>query len=88
MTVVILSYVKTAISIPDSLFKAAERLADRLGVSRSELYQLAVSKLLAEHADSATTEALNKIYGEDPEASRLDPVLEQVQSESLDEEDW
>jgi metal-responsive CopG/Arc/MetJ family transcriptional regulator len=88
MTVVILFCMKTAISIPDTLFKAAERLADRLGVSRSELYQLAVSKLLAEHEDTATTEALNKLYGEDPEASRLDPALEQVQSESLDAEDW
>ena len=79
---------KTAISLPDSLFKAAERLAERLGVSRSELYQMAVSKLLAEHEDSATTEALNKVYAEDPTAADLDPVLNQLQTASLDPEDW
>ena len=29
---------KTAISIPDEVFVAAEGLAERLGVSRSQLY--------------------------------------------------
>ena len=33
---------KTAVSIPDTVFKSAERLAERLGVSRSELYARAV----------------------------------------------
>ena len=36
---------KTAISLPDELFAAAEKLAERLGVSRSQLYATA----LAEH---------------------------------------
>ena len=79
---------KTAISIPDKLFKAAEYLAKRLGVSRSELYQLAVAKLLAEYKDDATTEALNKIYDDDPSLSELDPVLNQLQLASLDKDDW
>ena len=38
--------VKTVISIPDSLFRAAERAAKRLGVSRSEFYQRAISLYL------------------------------------------
>ncbi len=79
---------KTAISIPDKLFKAAEHLAKRLGVSRSELYQLAVSRLLAEHKDDTTTESLNRLYGEDPSISELDPVLSQLQLTSLEEDDW
>ncbi|MEM6753148.1 MAG: ChpI protein, partial [Cyanobacteria bacterium P01_C01_bin.38] len=32
---------KTAISIPDPLFEAAEQFAKRLGLSRSELYAMA-----------------------------------------------
>ena len=79
---------KTAISIPDSLFKAAEQLAERLGVSRSELFQIAMAKLLADHEGGATTEALNKVYGQDPSLSVLDPVLNQLQLASLDEDDW
>jgi metal-responsive CopG/Arc/MetJ family transcriptional regulator len=33
---------KTAISIPDQVFKSAEVLASRLGISRSELYAKAI----------------------------------------------
>jgi predicted transcriptional regulator len=35
--------VKTAISIPDTIFEDAERLAKRRGWSRSELYARAVA---------------------------------------------
>jgi metal-responsive CopG/Arc/MetJ family transcriptional regulator len=34
---------KTAISIPDLLFDEAEKLAQRLGMSRSELYAKALA---------------------------------------------
>jgi hypothetical protein len=89
ITNVILAFsMKTAISIPDKLFKAAELLAKRLGVSRSELYQIAVAKMIAEHNDDATTEALNKIYGDDPGITDLDPALNQLQLSSLEEDDW
>ena len=40
---------KTAISIPDPVFRSAERLAARLGLSRSELYCRALKDLLARH---------------------------------------
>jgi hypothetical protein len=36
--------VKTAISIPDEVYEAAEKLADELKMSRSELYARAVSE--------------------------------------------
>lgn len=38
ITNVILRAMKTAISIPDPIFEAAEGFARRLGMSRSELY--------------------------------------------------
>jgi hypothetical protein len=79
---------KTAISIPDSLFKAAEQLARKLGVSRSQLYQMAVARMIAEHDDQATTDALNLVYGQDPALGTLDPVLEELQIRSLPREDW
>ncbi len=79
---------KTAISIPNVLFEAAEKLAERLNVSRSELFQLAVAKLISEHDDDATTEALNKVYDQNPTLSDLDPVLNHLQLTALDEDDW
>ena len=52
---------KTAISIPDKIFEAAEKAAKRLGVSRSELYVNAIQEYLAQHSDEHVTEELNNI---------------------------
>ena len=80
---------KTAISIPDALFEAADALAARLGVSRSVLFQQAVEALLREHDDHRITDALNRVYA--TESPGLDPVLAALQSASLSrahEDDW
>ena len=79
---------KTAISIADSLFEAVERLAKRLGISRSELFQRAVATFLREHRVDGVTEALNEVYGSGNEQGRLDPILEQFQAASLSKEEW
>jgi metal-responsive CopG/Arc/MetJ family transcriptional regulator len=39
---------KTAISLPNDVFESADELAQRLGISRSELYATAVAEYLAE----------------------------------------
>jgi predicted transcriptional regulator len=52
---------KTAISLPDSVFRDAERLAKRLKKSRSELYKEAVAEYVARHEPEAVTEALNQL---------------------------
>ncbi len=77
---------KTAISIPDSIFVAAERFARRLGISRSELYSKAVTAYIKEHRNDSVTEALNKLYNE--EQSSLDPVVLSMQLTSLSEDEW
>ena len=79
---------KTAISIPDPLFRAAERLAKRLELSRSELFQRALQAFLQEHNDEGVTEALDKIYGQASEDGALDPLLEQLQLASLTKDEW
>ena len=79
---------KTAISLPDSLFEAAERLARRMEISRSQLFQRAVQAFLREHRDEGVTEALNQVYVRGSEEARLDPVLEQLQLTSIPKEEW
>jgi metal-responsive CopG/Arc/MetJ family transcriptional regulator len=79
---------KTAISIPDPLFNAVERLAKRLGISRSELFQRAVKEFLGNHKDKGVTEALNEVYGSDRVKARLDPLLERMQVVSIQKEEW
>lgn len=77
---------KTAISIPDPIFEAAERLADQLRISRSELYSKAVATFLVVHDTDEVTARLNKVYGQ--EHSALDPVLAAWQAHTLAREDW
>lgn len=53
---------KIAVSIPDPLFEKAEDLADRLQVSRSELYATALRALVEEHDEVAKRQALDEVY--------------------------
>ena len=77
---------KTAISIPDEVFRSADVLAKRLGVSRSQLYTAAVSELLSKHEGRQVTRRLDSIYAE--EDSSLSPNLALLQSRSLPHEEW
>ena len=74
---------KTAVSLPDPVFRSADRLAARLGVSRSELYCRAIKELLARHEHAAVTEQLDALYGEPEASSNLDPELARLQSATL-----
>jgi metal-responsive CopG/Arc/MetJ family transcriptional regulator len=51
---------KTAISIPDSLYTRAQRLARRTSKSRSRLFSDAIRDYLANHAPDEVTEAMNR----------------------------
>jgi Ribbon-helix-helix protein, copG family. len=79
---------KTAISIPDDEFHAAEKLAARLGISRSELYRNAIAEFLEKHRESGVTEKLNEVYEADDKASSLSEALHAMQGMSLAEERW
>ena len=52
---------KTAISIPDDMFYAAEELSQQLGLSRSELYPRAVAAFLEHQRATGVKEALDAI---------------------------
>ena len=74
---------KTAVSIPDPVFKSAEKLAARLGVSRSQLYARALASLVEQHSEDVITAKLNEVYGSGANESSLDKGLVQLQSRSL-----
>lgn len=83
---VILNGVKTAVSIPDRIFEAAERLAKRLGMSRSELYSRAVSEFIEAREEKNITRELDRVYGEAD--SSVDALLEHLQAASIPREEW
>jgi len=77
---------KTAISLPDELFKSANVLAQRMGVSRSQLFATAVAEFVAKHQSRKVTERLDRVYG--AEQDNLDPALRLAQSKSLGDDTW
>jgi metal-responsive CopG/Arc/MetJ family transcriptional regulator len=77
---------KTAISLPDSVFEEAEALAQQLKLSRSELYTRALQAYLEKYNRHQTLLKLNQVYSK--ESSEIDPVMAKMQYMSLSHEDW
>jgi len=77
---------KTAISIPDAVFTAADRLAKRTNKSRSQLYAEAVVEYLSRHAPDEVTEAMNRALAEIPDP--VDPIVLHAARKMLGQEPW
>ncbi|WP_107669202.1 CopG family ribbon-helix-helix protein [Cyanothece sp. BG0011] len=77
---------KTAISIPDEVFNKAEELAQKLGISRSELYTQAISNFLQSYPSKTVTDALNEVYSH--QESGLDETVAAMQFYSIGSEEW
>lgn len=77
---------KTAVSIPDNVYTSAEKLARRLGKSRSQLYAQALDNYLSKHQKEGITAKLNEVYLNND--SKVDPLLINLQTQSLSKEDW
>jgi metal-responsive CopG/Arc/MetJ family transcriptional regulator len=72
---------KTSVSIPDTIFRAADKLARHMRVSRSGFYTIALQHFMRDHDDETITAKLNETYA--VESSALDRVLQSIQSRSL-----
>lgn len=77
---------KTAISIPDKLFCAADQFAKSHGFSRSQLFAEAVAQYLEQHPSSHITKQLNAVYSSKP--AKLDEDLSKMQFSSIEQEEW
>jgi len=65
---------KIAISVPEAVFRAAERHAQRSRKSRSQLYAEAVAEYLHRHAPDDVTEAMNQVI--DKVGTAPDPFVQ------------
>jgi metal-responsive CopG/Arc/MetJ family transcriptional regulator len=77
---------KTAVSLPDELFRVAEATARRLRVSRSELYARAIAEFVRGQQDNSITERLNSVYSRN--SAKVDTALHRAQLQSLAKDDW
>ncbi len=77
---------KTAVSIPDDLFEHAERLARRIGSTRSGLYSRAVREYLARHAPDEVTAAMDRVC--DAVGQKEDDFVAAAARETLERSEW
>ena len=77
---------KIAISVPDPVFHAAERVSRRMRLSRSRLYARAVEDYVKRHSGDEITAQLDKVYSRVP--SKVDPAIQRGAFEVLRRERW
>jgi metal-responsive CopG/Arc/MetJ family transcriptional regulator len=77
---------KTAVSIPEDIFKGAERLARRTKKSRSRLFSDALKEYLARHATDEVTEAMDRVCTELGETK--DPFVSSAARRVLERSEW
>jgi metal-responsive CopG/Arc/MetJ family transcriptional regulator len=78
---------KTAISLPDDLFIAAEKIQRKKKVSRSEFYATAIRWYVQHENMNGITNQLNKIY-DDARVNSLDSEFLGAQMEVLEKDEW
>jgi predicted transcriptional regulator len=77
---------KTAVSIPDELFRRAEELARRLGKSRSQVYREALTEYVARRDPGTITVALDAVI--DELGSDVDEWVAEAGRSALERSDW
>jgi hypothetical protein len=77
---------KTAVSVPDGLFRLAETTARRLRVSRSQLYATALAEFLHRQRTNGVTERLNEVYSRTK--AKVDAPLHRAQLRSIGKDSW
>ena len=77
---------KTAISLPDHLFRHAEKVSRKLHLSRSQLYATALAQFLAQYQEKTVTDKLNAVY--DAEPTVMDAPLKNAQQRVLRRDPW
>ncbi len=80
------SGMKTAISVPDSLFEEAEALAERLTLSRSALYRRALEAYLRTFREDELIRRINEVCA-DVDTS-LPPEQERATAELWSHVEW
>ncbi len=77
---------KTAVSLPDEVFRAAERHARRARKSRSQLYAEALAEYLVRHAPDEVTDAMNTVIDELKQPT--DPFVTAAGRRILERTEW
>ena len=79
---------KTAVSLPDHLFRRADEVAGELQIPRSRLFAMALEQFLGTYRQQDVTERLNAVYRDLPPRqaqSVMDTGLESLRTLTRDD---
>ncbi len=88
MNTVILAAMKTAISVPDEVFHQVNRAAERLGISRSEVFTRAVRQFLLTARDAEIAASYDAAFGEEEAAPESDAFRRSAARRALLAVEW
>ncbi|VEP16562.1 putative transcriptional regulator [Hyella patelloides LEGE 07179] len=78
--------VKTAVSLSEAVLSEADKLAESLSTSRSQIFEMALSELISRHQNQQMLEQLDAVYGEDSaEEIKLIQQMKSVQKSVIEE---
>ena len=79
---------KTAISLPDSLFREADITARQLGLARSQLYAAAIKEFIERHNRDNITKKLNALYTDRTNTEDLPEIGLESMREATEDDSW
>jgi len=77
---------KTAVSIPDELFRRADAFARKFKKSRSQVYREALAEYLARREPNAVTAALDAVIAD--VGAEIDPWAAAASRAALERSEW
>lgn len=77
---------KTAVSIPDELFRRADAVARSLGKSRSQVYREALAEYLLRRDPQHVTASMDAVV--DDVGGEVDPWVAEVARRTLERTEW
>jgi len=76
---------KTAVSIPDTVFEEADQLAKRMQTSRSALYARALAEFIARHDTERVTDRMNRVL---EDVGSVDGFAAAAALRALEDAEW
>ncbi len=82
--------IKTAVSLPDTLFAQVELVAQELQLSRSGLFTVAIEDFLRRYENRKLLEAFNAAYAEEHDEEERDALqqMNKRRQQVVAEESW
>jgi metal-responsive CopG/Arc/MetJ family transcriptional regulator len=77
---------RTAVSLPEPLFEAAEKLAKRMKLSRSALYARALEDFVRRNDADDLTAQINRVLADEPQ--ERDPFIDAAAAAMLRRAEW